>query len=405
MINLQPYSNPIYFVWLAVALLPLMVGLYFGKRFVVYQTIISGIFLLLIFGGSKWQQGLALIGYIIYQFTVVGGYAAYKKHANQTWVFVSMVSLSIMPLVIVKLTPAIEVGQQSLIGFLGISYLTFKSVQMIMEMRDGTIKKFVPIMFARFLLFFPTISSGPIDRYRRFQHDYVQVPTREHYLEMVAQAVHYIFLGFLYKFILGYFFGTVMLPQIAQVAISHRAAFFHTGISLALIEYMYTYSMYLFFDFAGYSLFAVAASYLMGIETPMNFDHPFKARNIKDFWNRWHMTLSFWFRDFIFMRLTFFIMKHHLIKKRTRIPQAAYLVNFLIMGFWHGVTWYYIVYGLFHAGAIIINDYWLAYKKKNPQLPHNRWTEGLAIFITFNVVCFSFLIFSGFLNTLWFQAR
>ncbi|QEA52476.1 D-alanyl-lipoteichoic acid biosynthesis protein DltB [Loigolactobacillus coryniformis] len=405
MINLQPYSNPMYFVWLLVSLLPLMIGLYFGKRFVAYQTIISGIFLLLIFGGSKWQQGLALIGYIIFQFIVVGGYVRYKKRANQTWVFVVAVLLSILPLVIVKITPAVQVGRQSLVGFLGISYLTFKSVQMIMETRDGTIKKFDPIMFARFLLFFPTVSSGPIDRYRRFQHDYLKIPDRERYLEMLGKAVHYIFLGFLYKFILSYLFGTVMLPHIAHIAIMHRAAFFHTGISLALVGYMYTYSMYLFFDFAGYSLFAVAASYLMGIETPMNFNQPFKAHNIKDFWNRWHMTLSFWFRDFIFMRLTFFIVKHHLLKKRVRISQVTYLANFLIMGFWHGVTWYYIVYGLFHASAIITNDYWLAFKKKHRRLPHNRLTEGIAIFITFNVVCFSFLIFSGFLNTLWFQAH
>jgi membrane protein involved in D-alanine export len=71
------------------------------------------------------------------------------------------------------------------------------------------------------------------------------------------------------------------------------------------------------------------------------------------------------------------------------------------MGFWHGVTWYYIVYGLFHAGAIIINDYWLRYKK-GKNLPSNRWTGALAIFVTFNIVCFSFLIFSGFLNTMWF---
>lgn len=104
------------------------------------------------------------------------------------------------------------------------------------------------------------------------------------------------------------------------------------------------------------------------------------------------------------MRFTFFVMKHRLIKNRIRVSQFAYLVNFLIMGFWHGVTWYYIVYGLFHATAIIINDIWLRYKKRHSaQLPHNRWTQALAVVITFNVVCLSFLIFSGELNTLWFK--
>ena len=166
---------------------------------------------------------------------------------------------------------------------------------------------------------------------------------------------------------------------------------------------MYCYSMYLFFDFAGYSLFAVGTSYFMGIRTPMNFNKPFISQNIKDFWNRWHMTLSFWFRDFIFMRFTFFAMKHKLVKNRIRLSRLEYFVDFLIMVFWHGLTWYYIVYGIYHALAIIINDIWLRFKRKHrKQIPHNKFTKWFAIFLTFNVVCFSFLIFSGFLSTLWF---
>lgn len=253
------------------------------------------------------------------------------------------------------------------------------------------------------MLFFPTITSGPIDRYRRFQQDDVAVPARADYLTLVNQGIIRIFQGFVYKFIIGYVFGTLMLPHVAHHVLANRGAFFGTGLSWSLVAYMYVYSLYLFFDFAGYSLFAVGVSNLMGVKTPMNFNAPFKSQNIKDFWNRWHMSLSFWFRDFVFMRFTFFVMKHRLVKNRIRVSQLAYLVNFLIMGFWHGVTWYYIVYGLFHATAIIINDIWLRFKKRHgTQLPHNRWTQALAVCITFNVVCFSFLIFSGELNTLWF---
>ena len=166
---------------------------------------------------------------------------------------------------------------------------------------------------------------------------------------------------------------------------------------------MYVYTMYLFFDFAGYSLFAVAISYFMGIHTPMNFNKPFISKNIKDFWNRWHMTLSFWFRDYIYMRFTFFAMKKKLIKNRIRLSQVSYLLLFLIMGFWHGLTWYYIVYGLYHATAIIINDYWLRFKRKHKdKIPSNRFTQWFAIFLTFQVVCLGMLIFSGYLSQLWF---
>lgn len=406
MINIQPYSNPQYFFLLLIPMIPLMIGLYYGHRFQWYEAIYSIFFLVLTFGGGLWKEGVQLIGYIIYQFIVTFAYQQYRqrtKKDNKTWVFCLFVILAIVPLTMVKLAPVIPSNERITIGFLGISYLTFKTVQVIMELRDGTIKKVDPIMYARFLLFFPVISSGPIDRYRRFAKDYETAPERDQYITNLQYGVRYLFQGFLYKFILGWFFGTYLLPQISKAAIlNNHLGGFH--VTWPLIAYMYCYSMYLFFDFAGYSLFAVATSYFMGIRTPMNFNMPFISHNIKDFWNRWHMTLSFWFRDFIFMRFTFFAMKHKLFKNRIRLSQAAYLLNFLIMGFWHGVTWYYIVYGLFHAAAIIINDYWLRFKRKHKdKIPHNKFTEALAIFITFNVVCFSFLIFSGFLDTLWFK--
>ena len=142
----------------------------------------------------------------------------------------------------------------------------------------------------------------------------------------------------------------------------------------------------------------------MGIETPINFDKPFMAKNLKDFWNRWHMSLSFWFRDYIFMRLVMVLMRNKVFKNRNVTSGVAYIINMTIMGFWHGVTWYYISYGVFHGVALVINDWWLRYKKRHKgQVPHNKFTEAFAIFFTFNVVMLSFLLFSGFLNQLWFH--
>ena len=397
MLNMQPYQDPTYFVLLALGLLPIMVGMLYEKRFRVYETIISILFLLLTFGGVKWEQGLALIAYTIFELLLIYGYLAYRKRKNASLVFNLAVILAILPLVIVKVSPLFDQGRESILGFLGISYLTFKVVGMIMEIRDGIIKAVNFKEVVHFLLFFPTISSGPIDRYRRFLGDYQKKIKRDKYLKLLDKAIWYIFLGFLYKFILAYFFGTLLLPKVSALALSHG------GWSWWVVAYMYVYAMDLFFDFAGYSLFAVGISYVMGVETPMNFNKPFISKNIKDFWNRWHMTLSFWFRDYIYMRLVFFIMKKKLMKNRVAIANVGYLTLFLIMGFWHGLTWYYIVYGLYHAVAIILCDAWLRFKKKHQEkIPHNKFTEALAIFTTFNVVCFSFLIFSGFLDKLFF---
>ena len=407
MINLQPYENPQYFFYLLIGLLPIIIGMLYQKRFRWYESLFSLVFLFLIFDGSKISQGIAIIGYTVYETLVTWWYCHYRtkeNSKNKTSIFILAVFLAILPLIFVKFTPLFVDGKASIFGFLGISYLTFKVAGMIMEMRDGSIKEFHLVKFLQFLLFFPTISSGPIDRYRRFIKDYDRVPTQEQYLGLLQKGVHNIMLGFFYKFVLGYFFGTVLLPNIEHLAMLSRHNFL--GLSWPLVGVMYTYSMYLFFDFAGYSLFAVGISYMMGIETPINFNKPFLSWNIKEFWNRWHMTLSFWFRDYIYMRFVFFMMKHKVIKSRITLANLGYLVLFLIMGIWHGETWFYIVYGIFHASVMILTDAWIRYKRKHKGwFPSNKFTHVMSVVLTFHVVCFSFLIFSGFLNQLWFGIR
>lgn len=403
MIYFQPYENPLYFLILFLGLLPIMIGLLCGKRFRFYNSLITLFFLFLTFGGPSWKQGIALIVYTIYETALTFAYLFYRQRSNRSIVFYLAVLGAIAPLALVKIATAIHNQKLSLIGFLGISYLTFRVVQTIMETRDGVIKQLKLTQFLPFLLFFPTISSGPIDRYRRFIKDYERVLPRDEYLEMMKKGVHYIFIGFLYKFILAYIFGSLLLPQVQAAALAQRHNFL--GLSWPLLGVMYVYSADLFFDFAGYSLFAVGTSYLMGIKTPMNFNRPWQSLNIKDFWNRWHMSLSFWFRDYVYMRLLFLFMKKKTFKSRTTAANVTYILNMLIMGFWHGLTWYYIVYGFYHGLAIVINDAWLRFKKRHPgKIPHNRGTKYFAMFFTAHVVCFSFLIFSGFLNKLWFMA-
>ena len=390
-----PYADPKYFLLLLVAFIPLILSMLIaGKRPSFYQTLVTLFFLYVSFGGASWHQGVALIVYVVWQTLLVYLYFLYRQQKNSSGVFYTAVVLAILPLAITKVTPFFNGGHSSILGFLGISYLTFKSVQMIMETRDGMIKSYKVWHYIQFLLFFPTISSGPIDRFRRFDKDLDNPPTPEKYVDLLGTGIHRIFVGFLYKFIIGYYFGSVLLPPI------ERATIVNGGISWALVLYMYVYSMYLFFDFAGYSLFAVGTSNILGYETPMNFNKPFLAWNIKEFWNRWHMTLSFWFRDYIYMRLMFTLLKKKVFKSRIVASNVGYFALFLIMGVWHGLAWYYIVYGLYHATLICLTDAWFRYKKKHKNLPSNKFTHGLAIFLNFQAVCFSFMIFSGILDKL-----
>ena len=404
--HLEPYGNPVYFVYIVLAVLPIFVGLFFKKRFPLYEALVSLVFIILMLTGPSLAQLCALLGYVIWQIVWVYSYKLYRRSRDSKWIFYLHTLLAVLPLVIVKVEPAIS-GHQSLFGFLGISYLTFRSVGMMIEMRDGVLTEFTLWEFLRFLLFMPTFSSGPIDRFKRFNEDYLNIPERDELLDMLEQSVKYIMLGFLYKFILAHIFGHLLLGHVKTYALS-TGGFFNLG----TLGVMYVFGLDLFFDFAGYSMFALAISNLMGIKSPINFDKPFLSRDLKEFWNRWHMSLSFWFRDFVFMRLVMVLMRNKVFKNRNTTSSVAYLINMLIMGFWHGVTWYYIAYGLFHGVGLVVNDAWLRKKKTLnkerkakglPPLPDNKWTQALGIVVTFHAVMFSFLIFSGFLNELWFK--
>jgi membrane protein involved in D-alanine export len=381
---MTPYGSFLFFFILAILLAPTVIlGLY-GKRFQTYNIIITIIVLAFIFS-SHVRETYALLLFTVWQVLLIKGYLAYRKRANNGIIFCLAVILSIVPLLLSKLSPFLLI--QNWWGFLGISYLTFKGVQMIMETRDGLIKTNIPLVrLLYFLLFFPTISSGPIDRYRRFEKDVHSDITKEQYKLFLYEGINKIFLGFLYKFIIGYSINHYIIANLGSIA--HSAFQQH-------LFYMYTYSFYLFFDFAGYSAFAIGVSYIMGIKTPENFNKPFISRNMKDFWNRWHMTLSFWFRDYVFMRFVFWIHKKKWIKNRIVISNLGYILLFLLMGFWHGLAVQYILYGIYHALLMVGYNSFENFNKKHKWWPQNKWTHVAAVIITFHFVCFGFYIFSG----------
>jgi membrane protein involved in D-alanine export len=379
---MTPYATFYFFVIVALLLAPSIIAGLRGHSLRTYNSIVTIVILAIIFGG-KPVQALSLIAFTIWQTSLVKGYLQLRKQNNITRRFYGAVILSILPLVLVKVIPFLS--DISAIGFLGISYLTFKAVQMIMEIRDGQIKEVSLYDFLRFLLFFPTITSGPIDRYRRFQKDIAQIPSKEEYREFLYTGINRIFQGFLYKFIIGYLINQyILLTDVVK------------GDSLIpQITYMYGYSLYLFFDFAGYSAFAIGVSYLMGIKTPENFNKPFLSRNIKDFWNRWHMSLSFWFRDYVYMRFVFFMTKKKIIKNRYVVSNIGFFLNFFLMGIWHGLQLHYVVYGLYHALLFVLFDWFERKNKQHKFWPQHKWISVVSIIITFHFVAFGFLIFSG----------
>ena len=365
-----------FFFFLILALVIGFIINYLGKRTEYYILALSLIFAIVIYGKNSLMLSY-LIGFIIYQYILV--MIAQKtqdvKHLR------ILVFLSIVPLIINKV---FALTHWHLLAFIGISYMSFKTIQIMIEISDGLIKEKISIIdYIQFLLFFPTVSSGPIDRSRRFMVDIKERMPRDEYLELAGVGVYRVVLGLLYKVVLStYSYHYLVLLT-------------NTGTVIYSIKYMYLYTLYLFFDFAGYSLMAVGSSNILGIKTPMNFNKPFLSIDIKDFWNRWHITLSTWLRDFVFSRVFMEATKKKRFKKRLNTAMYAYMVNMLLMGFWHGLTISYIVYGAYHGILMAGFEY---YQKKSKFYKKNKnkvWYKVCSWFITINLVIFGLYIFSG----------
>ena len=162
-----------------------------------------------------------------------------------------------------------------------------------------------------------------------------------------------------------------------------------------VVSYMYAYSLYLFFDFGGYSLFAVGTSYIFGIKAPDNFNKPFLSKDMKEFWTRWHISLSRWFGDYIFSRFVIASMRKKRFKKRATASHVAQMITMLVMGIWHGLTWYYIAYGVYQGGVLVLTDMYQKKSKFYKKHKKDKWFEIVQIVITFHIACFGLLIFSG----------
>ena len=364
-----------FFLLLFVVLLIGFVVNFFEKRKDYYILVLSLLFAGAIYGKSRAMM-VYLLAFVVYQYFLV--FLAQRIEAKR---LKPLVFLSILPLVINKV---FALTSLHLLAFIGISYMSFKTIQIMLEISDGLIKEKISVKdYLQFLLFFPTVSAGPIDRSRRFLKEINEVMPRKEYLELAGDGVYRIVLGLLYKVVLSTYVYQMLL------------ALNNTGTVVYSIKYMYLYTLYLFFDFAGYSLMVVGSSNILGIQTPMNFNKPFLSVDIKDFWTRWHITLSTWLRDFVFSRVLMQVIRKKWFKNRLHNATYAYMVNMLVMGFWHGLSVSYIVYGFYHG--VLMAGFEVYQKKSNfyKKNKNKNWYKLLSWFVTMNLVMVGFFIFSG----------
>ena len=383
---MQLYADYNFFLWLAALSVPAIVLGILEKPIQYYGMLATAVMLWLMLGSNLPALAYMLL-FVVCEYAIIRAYLCLRARGNKSrklyWLFLM---LSISPLTTYKLL-GLSGNPHHILGFIGISYMTFKAAQIVIEIYDGLIKEVRPFEYAYLLLFFPTILSGPIDRSRRFSKDLQKKVSRTEYLELLGDGIYKILLGMVYKMVIA----ALLYFAMNQLGMGRDI--------LSVIIYYYAYGFYLFFDFAGYSLMAIGTGYIFGIRVPDNFNRPFISRNINEFWNRWHITLSHWLRDYVFSRITMACMRTSLRKNRTMIAVIAFMINMTLMGCWHGLTSYYIIYGLYHG--VLLSCYEIVRRKAiYKKYAGKRWFAFLEWFVTLHLVLFGFFIFSGRLNAL-----
>ena len=371
------FADPSFFVLLVVAVAGAAVIGLSGHTLRHYGLAVSVGFLACVFFKTPAQLA-ALLAFVAVARAAVLFLARDPKDKRR---YLVAVASTLAPLVVYKVSAVFD---QSIWGFVGISYVTFKATQVVIEVHDGLIARDELGLedWLYFLLFFPQFSSGPIDRSRRFAADAHATPSRDEYAGMLARGILLLLAGAVYKVVVATWIHRFYAPSA-------------TGDALQQLQTALLYGLYLFCDFQGYSLMAMGASYCLGIRCPRNFRAPFAAVDIIDFWNRWHITLSTWFRDFVFMRFTRWVMHRKLLHDRLQVAMCAFMVDMLVMGFWHGIAWCYIGYGVYHgvllAATQAMQKRWGFYKR------HRRdgWFRACSWAVTQALVFLGFAIFSG----------
>lgn len=370
-----------FFTLLFITLIPAVVLGLKEKSLRYYRDFLTILFVILVFKNSILQF-LYLIAYMVLSLFVIKLYMHLRiKYKRNKKIYIAAIILVIIPLIYSKIS---VFDGKNIFGFLGLSYIFFRVIQIIIEIYDGVIKEVNIFETLEFLLFFPSLSSGPIDRSRRFLKDNSIVYSKYDYDKFLSSGIVKLILGLVYKYPIASIFYFLLNGKIKMLT-----GCFHW------IAYSYTYGLYMFFDFAGYSLMAIGTAYILGIKLPDNFNKPFISVDMKDFWNRWHISLSHWFRDFVFTRLIIGAARKKITANRLLIAAISLVINMTLMGLWHGLQSHYILYGIYHGVLLAFTELYQKKSKFYKKYKNNRIYLFVSWFVTINLVMFGFLIFSG----------
>ena len=278
---------------------------------------------------------------------------------------------------------------------IGISYMLFRFIHMVIDQWQGQLAPFDFASYASYQLLFFTLVAGPIRRYNDFDHYWRSGDPPNGDEAQTLACWNRLLTGMI---------KVGLLAPIAWALFEESRTYLlgaaHDQVLLRFALFFYGYPVFLYLNFSGYTDIVVAAARLIGLTLPENFNRPYLARNIIDFWNRWHISLTHWIRDYVFMTLYKLGVES--------FPRASKLLGYgllffalLLAGIWHGSTADFAVFGAIHGlGAATNQIYgdslrsWLG-RERFRAYNRSRLIHWLAILTTIHYVCFAFMFFSS----------
>jgi D-alanyl-lipoteichoic acid acyltransferase DltB (MBOAT superfamily) len=267
----------------------------------------------------------------------------------------------------------------------GLSYIVFRLIATIFDKRNHQLNEISLQEYFIYVFFFPTLTAGPIDRINRFKKE-ISLPNSLFTQDLLIAGKR-IFIGMFKKFVIADTLALVALNNNNVMQIENR---------FWMLIVLYAYTFQILFDFSGYTDIVLGIGKLMGFDLPENFNLPYLAKNISEFWRKWHMTLSSWFRDYIFIPLEWNKRKH---PQKRWFRDGHMLIVFLLTGLWHGVTINFVVWGAWHGIGLVAQSHWSEWLtpklRKVTSLENWEWLQtGLRIFVTFHYVAFGWIWFA-----------
>ncbi|MCB9112256.1 MAG: MBOAT family protein [Anaerolineales bacterium] len=297
--------------------------------------LITGLTLLALSRLTRFSASFLTVGLVL----TIGLFLALKVPTLTYWTVYFLRSLS---------GQNVDASRITDFAWLGFSYVAFRLIHTIRDKQSGRFPAVDVGEFITYVIFFPAFTAGPIDHIERFIKD-LRAPFAGLNLEKFYSASQRLLLGLFKKFVIA--------DALALIALNDTNATQVTSTFWMWII-VYAYAFQIYFDFSGYTDIALGIAQLLGIKLPENFASPYLKPNLTQFWNNWHMTLTQWFRAYFFNPITRWLRSW---QKPLSIPMMILLTQIatmLLIGFWHGVTWNFTLWGLWHGLGLFIHNRW-----------------------------------------------